>query len=222
MLLLFQTHLVSAVPCFEGRHQHPKGYCPLTFGFDADLLRTKINASTERKGIYFPDCNVGFVPFRTFRFLQVVVSNECLQIAGDCCRGVRLPSNNLLLQSVQPPRQEKRGSVRVATMIAMKGLPIELERVEGLELLGGMGAASNGTPSDARSVRDRPSGVAAAAAAAAEAYGGGSDNTAATKMGGAADGAGLEKITFEIGRGRVFKSMQLPQSTNLYIFFGQQ
>lgn len=57
---------------------------------------------------------------------------ECLSIIGDCCRGTPLPSRNLLLSAVEPPRKEKRGSIRVANMIANKGLPVELEPVQGL------------------------------------------------------------------------------------------
>lgn len=65
---------------------------------------------------------------------QVVVSAECLEIIKDCCQGTPLPSENFLLNIMEPPRREKRGSVRVANMIANKGLPVELEPVEGLFL----------------------------------------------------------------------------------------
>ena len=65
-------------------------------------------------------------------FRQVVVSVECMSIIGDCCRGTPLPSRNVLLNALEPPRREKRGSVRMANMIANKGLPVELEPTEGL------------------------------------------------------------------------------------------
>lgn len=63
---------------------------------------------------------------------KVVVSVECMSIIGDCCRGTPLPSRNVLLNALEPPRREKRGSVRMANMIANKGLPVELEPTEGL------------------------------------------------------------------------------------------
>ncbi|CAM9108718.1 unnamed protein product, partial [Ectocarpus sp. 8 AP-2014] len=63
---------------------------------------------------------------------EVVVSVECMSIIGDCCRGTPLPSRNVLLHTLEPPRREKRGSVRMANMIANKGLPVELEPTEGL------------------------------------------------------------------------------------------
>lgn len=63
---------------------------------------------------------------------QVVLSVECMAIIGDCCRGSPLPSRNVLLRSMNPPRREKRGSVRVANMIANKGLPVELEPTDGV------------------------------------------------------------------------------------------
>eukprot|EP00752_Nemacystus_decipiens_P013810 g12260.t1 len=63
---------------------------------------------------------------------EVVVSVECMSIIGDCCRGTPLPSRNVLLNALEPPRREKRGSVRMANMIANKGLPVELEPTEGL------------------------------------------------------------------------------------------
>lgn len=68
----------------------------------------------------------------TFSRPQVVVSVECLAIIGDCCRGFPLPSRNVLLSSMQPPGREKRGSVRVANMIANRGLPVELEPTQGV------------------------------------------------------------------------------------------
>lgn len=57
---------------------------------------------------------------------------ECMAIIGDCCRGSPLPSCNVLLNSMQPPRKEKRGSIRVANMIANRGLPVELEPTRGV------------------------------------------------------------------------------------------
>lgn len=134
---------------------------------------------------------------RSCHILQVVVSNECLKIAGDCCRGTRLPSNNLLLESVQPPRREKRGSVRVATMIANKGLPIELEPVEGVEMFGGMGASNAESP-DTSPPRESLSPLAVAAAAAAKKYEGGDTATTRTReLGRAAEGAGLTPKVFK-------------------------
>ncbi|CAB1108280.1 unnamed protein product [Ectocarpus sp. CCAP 1310/34] len=84
---------------------------------------------------------VGRLPGPGYHFLrgrslsrspQVVVSVECMSIIGDCCRGTPLPSRNVLLHTLEPPRREKRGSVRMANMIANKGLPVELEPTEGL------------------------------------------------------------------------------------------
>lgn len=55
----------------------------------------------------------------------------------------------------------------MATMIENKGLPIELERVEGVEMLEGMGTSKAESPNNSL-VQERLSPRAAAAAAAAQ------------------------------------------------------
>lgn len=99
-----------------------------------------------------------FITGRLFIVSKVVVSVECMSIIGDCCRGTPLPSRNVLLNALEPPRREKRGSVRMANMIANKGLPVELEPTEGLFAGTAAAAAAAGTTGG--------SAVAGAAAAA--------------------------------------------------------
>lgn len=146
----------------------------------------KLTLACMRRQAREPGIDFRFVtsPFSASH-VQVVVSAECLRVAGDCCRGTRLPSNNLLLSSVEPPRKEKRGSVRVANMIANKGLPVELEPVKGLELFGGMaggtGGMSEGVTTLSSPAGDRISPIAAAAAAATL-YRGDNDGGTASQM----------------------------------------
>lgn len=59
----------------------------------------------------------------------------------------------MLLARMEAPRREKRGSIRVATMIANKGLPVELEPITGFSLTsttsGSISPAVSTTPSSA-------------------------------------------------------------------------